>query len=58
MFAICMLIRIFTSGLVCVVIQIIVGVVVYFAILIKLKDEYIYSFIRKIREIIVRKISA
>lgn len=58
MFVSCMAVRIFLAGFVCVTIQIIVGVIVYFAILIFLKDEYIYMFIGKIREIIMRKISA
>ena len=58
MFTCCMIIRIFASGFVCVVLQILIGVVVYFAILMALKDEYIYSFIGKIREIIIKKISA
>ena len=58
MFACCMIIRIFASGFVCVVLQILIGVVVYFAILMALKDEYIYSFIGKIREVIIKKISA
>ena len=58
MFACCMIIRIFASGLICVLLQILIGVVIYFAILMALKDEYIYSFIGKIREKIENKISA
>ena len=58
MFICCMIIRIFAKELVCVVMQIVVGVIVYFTVLIKLKDEYIYSFFNKIREVIMKKISA
>lgn len=57
MFIFCMVIRIFASGLTCVILQIAVGIVVYFAILIWLKDEYIYFFIEKLRETIIKKIS-
>lgn len=58
MFIACMFIRLFFEGFICVILQIIVGVVVYFSVLIILKDEYIYSFIRKLRKIIVNKISS
>lgn len=58
MFICCMIVRIFASGFVCVALQIVIGVIAYFIVLIRLKDEYIYSFLKKIREVIVSKISA
>lgn len=57
MLACCMVVRIFLTGFVCAIVQIIVGVITYLVILIWLKDEYIYMFIGKIREIIMKKIS-
>lgn len=56
MFAGCMVIRLFLNGFICVITQIAIGVVLYFAILIWLKDDYIYSFIKKVREFILSKI--
>ena len=50
MFVFCMFIRLFIKGIVGVIIQIAVGVIVYFGILILFKDEFVYIFINKIRE--------
>lgn len=50
MFACCMLVQVFLSGFACIVAQIIVGVVVYFGILIYFKDQFIYLMIDKIKE--------
>lgn len=57
MFFSCMIVRLFLSGLICILVQIIVGVIVYFIILIWLKDEYIYTFAKKVKEVIISKIS-
>ena len=50
MFACCMLVQFLLKGFICMVAQIIVGVVVYFGILILFKDEFIYLLIGKIKE--------
>ena len=50
MFACCMLIQSMLHGMICVVIQIIVGVVIYFGILLLFKDEFIYLLINKVKE--------
>ena len=47
MFACCMLVQFLLKGFICMVAQIIVGVVVYFGILILFKDEFIYLLIGK-----------
>ena len=49
MFAGCMLVRLVLSGFICMVVQIIVGVVIYFGILIYFKDKFIYMMINKVR---------
>lgn len=58
MFIACMIVRMFANGFMCVALQIVVGVSIYFIILIRLKDEYIYTFLAKIREVVNKKISA
>ena len=51
MFIACNLTKVFVStGIVSIVIQVVVGVIVYGIILIRLKDEYLYMFLRKIYE--------
>lgn len=50
MFAACMLIQALLSGVVCIVVQIIVGACVYFGILIYFRDPFIYLLINKVRE--------
>ena len=49
MFICCMLVRIVLSGFVCFVVQGIVGVIIYFGILIIFKDEFIYLIIDRIK---------
>ena len=49
MFICCMLVRIVLSGFVCFVVQGIIGVIIYFGILIIFKDEFIYLIIDRIR---------
>ena len=53
MFACCMLIQAMISGFICVVIQIVVGVIIYFGILILFKDEFMYLLISKVIKKIV-----
>ncbi len=50
MFACCMFVRLFIHGMTSVVIQMAVGVIVYFGVLILFKDEFVYIFINKLRE--------
>jgi hypothetical protein len=50
MFACCMLVQIVLSGFACFVTQIIIGVCVYFGILILFKDEFIFLLINKVKE--------
>ena len=51
MFIVCNLTKlIIKTGIASIAVQIIVGVVVYAFILIRLKDEYLYMFLRKIYE--------
>jgi len=50
MFICCMVLQIFLSGFICFIIQIIVGVIVYFGILIIFKDEFIYLLIDRIKQ--------
>lgn len=50
MFACCMFIQYISSGIICVAIQIITGVVVYFVILIIFKDEFVFLLIGKLKE--------
>lgn len=50
MFVCCMLVQSMISGIICVVIQMAVGVIVYFGILILFKDEFIYLLINKVKE--------
>lgn len=49
MFICCMIVRIMCSGFICILIQGIIGVIVYLGILIIFKDEFIYLIINKIR---------
>ena len=49
MFICCILVRLFFSGFICIVIQGILGVVIYFGILIIFKDEFVYLIINRIR---------
>lgn len=57
MFIGCMFVRLFCTGFICVISQIFVGIILYFAILIWLKDDYIYALIKKIREMIINRLS-
>lgn len=51
MFIACNLTKIFVSrGMLSIILQVIVGVIVYGIVLIRLKDEYLYMFLRKIYE--------
>ena len=56
MFAGCMLVRLVFTGFICMVIQIIIGIVIYFGILIYFKDKFIYMLISKIRERVLSKL--
>ena len=49
MFAFCLLVQLMMSGIISVVVQIIVGVIVYFGILILYKDEFVYLLLEKLR---------
>lgn len=57
MFVCCMLVRLVLTGIMCVTLQILIGVAVYFGVLIILKDEYIYTFVAKMKEMIVKKLN-
>ena len=46
----CMAVRLVLSGFICMIVQIIVGIVIYFGILIYFKDKFIYMLINKVRE--------
>lgn len=50
MFGCCMLVRLVLKGFICFVIQIIIGVCVYFGILFLLKDEFVFLAIDKVKE--------
>ena len=50
MFICCMLVQFVLSGFICMVVQICVGVIVYFGMLIYFKDEFVFLLIKKIRE--------
>ena len=50
MLAGCMAVRLVLSGFICMIVQIIVGIVIYFGILIYFKDKFIYMLINKVRE--------
>ena len=50
MFACCMLVQLIFSGIICVIIQIIIGIFVYFGILILYKDEFVYLLLDKVKE--------
>ena len=51
MFIACSFTKIFVSrGITSIILQVIVGIIVYGFILIRLKDEYLYMFLRKIYE--------
>ena len=58
MFIGCMLVRLFLRGFICVVIQIIIGIILYFAVLIFLKDDYVYSFIKRMRVVLMNKLNS
>lgn len=49
MFIGCMLVQIVLSGFTCMIVQIILGVCIYFGILIFFKDEFVFLLIEKIR---------
>ena len=49
MFGFCLLIQIMLTGFICMVVQIIVGILVYFGILILYKDEFVYLLIDKLK---------
>ncbi len=49
MFAFCLLVQLVMSGIWCVVVQILVGILVYFGILILYKDEFVYLLIGKLK---------
>lgn len=55
MFGICCLLKLFLNGFICMVSQIIVGVVVYFGILLYFRDPFVYSLIDKVRVKILGK---
>ncbi len=56
-FVFCQIVKIFNlSNAISIMAQIIVGAIVYFGTLIILKDEYLYSFILKIIDVIKRKL--
>ena len=50
MFACCMIVQLMMSGIACVVVQIIVGAIVYFGILLLFKDEFVYLLINRVKE--------
>lgn len=57
MFLFCQIIKIFgLIGWISIIVEIIVGMIVYFGILLIVRDEYIYTFIEKIFSIIKSKI--
>ena len=49
MFACCMLVRLVLTGFICFAIQIIIGICVYFGILILFRDEFVLLIINEIR---------
>ena len=55
MFGICCLLKLFLNVFICMVSQIIVGVVVYFGILLYFRDPFVYSLIDKVRVKILGK---
>lgn len=57
MFGFCMIIQIILTGFICFVVQIIVGVIVYFGMLILYKDEFMYLLINKVREKVIGVLS-
>ncbi len=57
MFICCMFITLFVSGMLSVILQIIIGIIVYFGILILFKDEFIYMFINRIKNKVVQTLS-
>ena len=57
MFAVCQIVRVFgLVGWLSIIDQIVVGIIVYFGILLLIKDEYIYAFITKILDIVKSKL--
>lgn len=50
MFVCCITVQAFLSGFICMLVQIIIGIIIYFVILIILKDEFIYIFINRLGE--------
>ena len=57
MFAFCMIVPFFVSGITCVIIQIMLGIVIYFGILILFKDEFIYLLINKVKGKVISVLS-
>ena len=49
MFILCMLVPIVADGFTCVVIQIMLGIVTYFGILLIIKDEFVYLLLNKVK---------
>lgn len=57
MFGACMLVQMFNlENTISIIVKISVGIIVYFSILLIIKDEYIYSFISKIQNIFKNKL--
>ncbi len=57
MYAVCMLTKIFIStGMTSIVVEVIIGVIVYLGILLALKDEYLYMIINKVRSKILGRV--
>lgn len=55
MFIGCMSVRLVFSGFICMMLQIIVGVLIYFGILIYFKDKFIYMIINKVKDKVLGK---
>lgn len=56
MFICCILVQLVISGFLCIVAQILIGMIVYFGILIILRDEFLGLLITKVRDKIINKI--
>ena len=50
MFGLCMIVQIVFSGIICILVQIAVGVISYFGILLLYQDEFVFLAINKVRE--------
>ena len=57
MFTACMMVRLVLSGVICMVVQIILGVLIYFGILIYFKDKFVYMLIDRVREKFLGKLA-